>query len=83
MHLSMKGKALFCRKKVANKTKQTNGTANDERAGIVQALDDDLSAGEDPKGGHQPRVNHPCKSSFLIRGDDNDKLKHDKRLIII
>ena len=43
---------MFCKKKVANKTKQTNGTANDERAGIVQALDDDLSAGEDPKGGH-------------------------------
>ena len=41
------------------------------------------SGGEDPRGGHQPRANHPWKSSLLIRGDDNDKLKHDKRLIII
>ena len=31
----------------------------------------------------RPCANHPWESSFLIRGDDNDKLKHDKRLIII
>ena len=31
----------------------------------------------------RPWPNHPWESSFLIRGDDNDKLKHDKRLIII
>ena len=31
----------------------------------------------------RPCANHPWECSFLIRGDDNDKLKHDKRLIII